>query len=109
VTRPVSPGTAGAGGASLPAMSSAAVTLTLPQPVLDALRAKVASGDYASEAEVIEQGLRALDQQDAAFDRWLAEDVAASLEAYRRNPGDVVPAEAVLGRIQSRDRAARGD
>ena len=106
MSRPVSPGTAGAGNASIAGMPSAAVTLTLPEPILGALRAKVASGEYASESAVIEDGLRLLLEQDAAFGRWLTEDVMASIEAHGRDPADVVPVDEIMDRIRAGEAAA---
>jgi putative addiction module CopG family antidote len=41
--------------------------ITLPNDMADAVRAKVASGEYATESEVIRDGLRALLARDQAI------------------------------------------
>jgi Arc/MetJ-type ribon-helix-helix transcriptional regulator len=41
---------------------------------------KVASGAYASESEVIGEGLLALEAQEADIERWLKETVAPTYE-----------------------------
>jgi len=43
--------------------------------------AKVESGDYASESEVIRDGLRALAERDRAVDRWLRETIGPRFDA----------------------------
>lgn len=40
------------------------------------VKAKVASGEYATESEVIRDGLRTLAAREAAVERWLREQVA---------------------------------
>jgi putative addiction module CopG family antidote len=42
-------------------------SITLPNDMADAVRAKVASGEYATESEVIRDGLRALLARDQAI------------------------------------------
>jgi antitoxin ParD1/3/4 len=39
-------------------------SVTLPNEMADMVRSKVASGEYASESEVIRDGLRALQARD---------------------------------------------
>jgi putative addiction module CopG family antidote len=39
-------------------------SITLPNEMADAVRAKVAGGEYATESEVIREGLRALIAHD---------------------------------------------
>jgi len=44
---------------------------------------QVASGAYASASEVVGAGLRALQERDAGFDRWLREDVAPTFDRWK--------------------------
>ena len=56
-------------------------SITLPNEMADAVRAKVASGEYATESEVIRDGLRALLARDQAIERWLRDEVTAAYDA----------------------------
>ena len=61
-------------------------SVTLPNEMAAEVRAKVASGDYASESEVIREGLRALQARDRALETWLRQDVAAAYDAIKADP-----------------------
>ena len=61
-------------------------SVTLPNKMAAEVRAKVASGDYASESEVIREGLRALQARDRALETWLRQDVAAAYDAIKADP-----------------------
>jgi putative addiction module CopG family antidote len=50
------------------------------------VRARVESGEYASESEVIRDGLRALEMHDRALEAWLREDVAAAYDTMKADP-----------------------
>lgn len=59
------------------------LSITLPTEMAQKVKAKVASGDYASESEVIREGLRALDERDAVVERWLREEVVPTYDAIK--------------------------
>ena len=61
-------------------------SVTLPNEMAAQVRAKVACGDYASESEVIREGLRALLARDRALETWLRQDAAAAYDAVRADP-----------------------
>jgi antitoxin ParD1/3/4 len=61
-------------------------SVTLPNEMAAQIRAKVACGDYASESEVIREGLRALQARDRALETWLRQDAAAAYDAIRADP-----------------------
>jgi putative addiction module CopG family antidote len=65
------------------------MSITLSKELADAVKARVASGEYATESEVIRDGLRALMARDRAVDHWLRETVAPALDAARANPSRV--------------------
>jgi putative addiction module CopG family antidote len=44
------------------------------------VKAKVESGEYATESEVIRDGLRTLQARDAAIESWLRSEVAKSYD-----------------------------
>jgi putative addiction module CopG family antidote len=61
-------------------------SITPPHEMAELVRAKVASGEYASESEVIRDGLRALETRDRAIEAWLKNEVVPSIEAVKDNP-----------------------
>ena len=61
-------------------------SITLPLEMAVMVRTKVESGEYASESEVIRDGLRALEMHDRALEAWLREDVAAAYDAMKADP-----------------------
>ena len=74
-------------------------SITLPNEMADSVRAKVASGEYATESEVIRDGLRTLIARDQAVEAWLATEVAAAYDALKTDPGRAVPASKVRARL----------
>jgi antitoxin ParD1/3/4 len=63
------------------------LSVTLPVEMASQVRAKVESGEYASESEVIRDGLRALQARDRALEAWLHGDVAKAYDAMSADPG----------------------
>lgn len=78
---------------------------TLPNDMADALRERVRSGAYASESEVIRDGLRALIARDQAVETWLRDEVAASYDDLIKNPGELASADEVRARLAKRQTA----
>jgi putative addiction module CopG family antidote len=62
------------------------LSITLPRNMAKTVKDKVASGAYATESEVIRDGLRALSERDAALEGWLRTEGVARYDAYRREP-----------------------
>ena len=62
------------------------LSVTLPLEMADMVKAKVASGEYATESEVIRDGLRTLAARDLAVERWLRQDVADAYDAHQTDP-----------------------
>jgi putative addiction module CopG family antidote len=62
-------------------------SVTLPNDMAQMVKAKVSSGEYASESEVIRDGLRALQARDKALDTWLRTEVAAAYDERKADPG----------------------
>jgi len=78
-----------------------ALTITLPHDMLEMVKAKVTSGEYATESEVIRDGLRTLQARDAALEKWLQEEVIRSFDECAADKTIAVPAEQVMARLRS--------
>ena len=74
-------------------------SITLPDEMAKAVRAKVAAGQYATESDVIRDGLRVLLAHDQAIEDWLLKDVAAAYDALIDNPSRALPVDAVKARL----------
>ena len=81
-------------------------SITLPNEMADAIRAKVAAGEYATESEVIRDGLRVLMARDRAVEDWLRADVVAAYDALKAEPARAVSVERVRARLAAEHKAA---
>ena len=79
-------------------------SVTLPNEMADMVRAKVASGEYASESEVIRDGLRALQARDRALEKWLRTEVAAAYDEMKADPSKGLSSEEVLEALKAETR-----
>lgn len=84
-------------------------SVTLPHEMAALVRAKVASGEYASESEVIRDGLRALGARDRALDDWLSQRALPAYDAYRADPSHGLSPEEVRASIGTRGGAGSTD
>lgn len=73
-------------------------SITLPNEMAEAVRAKVAAGEYATESEVIRDGLRVLLARDRAVEDWLRKDVAATYDKLKADPSRAVAVGAAKAR-----------
>lgn len=62
------------------------LSITLPNNMAHALKERVSSGAYASESEVIRDGLRALFAQEEAVETWLRTEVLTAYDELRADP-----------------------
>lgn len=77
-------------------------TFSLPAEQASYIDALVASGTFASASEVVRAGLRALQERDAAVERWLRDEVAEAYDAVQRAPDQVIPAGDVATALRQR-------
>ncbi len=78
------------------------LSITLPNEMADALRERVDSGAYASESEVIRDGLRTLFARDQALEAWLHSEVVNAYDALVADPAAVVSVGEVRARLASK-------
>ncbi|NRO99275.1 type II toxin-antitoxin system ParD family antitoxin [Paraburkholderia sp. NMBU_R16] len=71
------------------------MSITLPKEMAELVRSKVASGEYASESEVICEGLRLLAARDRALESWLRNEVAPAAAALEADPDRALTPEQI--------------
>lgn len=81
-------------------------SVTLPNEMAAQVRAKVASGEYASESEVIRDGLRALQARERAVESWLRNEALPAYDAYKADPSRAVTLDEVREGLAARHRQA---
>lgn len=78
------------------------MSITLPLEMADLVKRRVSNGDYASESEVIREGLRALQEREAAVEHWLRTEVAATYDAHKATPGKARSLDDAWKRLEAR-------
>jgi len=78
------------------------MSVTLPNSMAAMVKAKVTTGDYASESEVIRDGLRALVARDRAVEQWLQNVVCPAYDALQADPENVRTIAQVRARIDAK-------
>lgn len=75
------------------------LSITLPNGMADALRELVASGAYASESEVVRDGLRALFAQERAVETWLRTEIVQAYDELRADPSRAIGSDEMRKRM----------
>ncbi|HQS01716.1 MAG: CopG family transcriptional regulator [Halothiobacillus sp. 24-54-40] len=75
------------------------LSITLPNDMADEVKAKVRTGEYATESEVIRDGLRSLLARDKAIERWLHQQVGSAYDALKADPSRAVTVDRVRARL----------
>jgi putative addiction module CopG family antidote len=75
------------------------LSITLPNDMADVVKTKVKTGEYASESEVIRDGLRALLTRDRVVESWLHNQVGPAYDALKADPSRAVTADQVRARL----------
>ncbi|MEQ1704982.1 MAG: type II toxin-antitoxin system ParD family antitoxin [Rickettsiales bacterium] len=65
-------------------------SITLPHEMAVVVKSKVAAGEYATESEVIRDGIRALLARDQAIENWLQNQVGTAYDALNANPARAI-------------------
>lgn len=84
------------------------ITVVLQSDMADLVRAKIASGEFATEVDVVQEGLRALAEKDLEIERWLSADVAPVYDAYRATPEMARPMDDAFAELDEFMDAAEG-
>lgn len=70
-------------------------SITLPNEMADIVKTKVAAGEYATESEVIRDGLRVLMARDRVVENWLSQEVGPAYDALKADPARAVTVKQV--------------
>ena len=82
------------------------LSITLPKEMADVVKAKVATGEYATESEVIRDGLRVLMARDRVVENWLLEEVVPAYDALKADPSSAVTVNQIRARLAAEHKAA---
>lgn len=78
------------------------MTLTLPEDLAERLRARQRHGDYATLADVIRDGLDALEEaQSGDLEHWLRTEAQAEYAAIQADPSLTVSHEEAFARVRA--------
>jgi antitoxin ParD1/3/4 len=80
-------------------------TITIPSEQARYVDRLVETGAYGSPSDVVSAGLRALQEKEAAVERWLREEVAPVYDAMEADPSRAIPADQVMAAIRARHSA----
>ncbi len=81
-------------------------SITLPNEMAEVVKSKVAAGEYATESEVIRDGLRVLMARDRAMESWLHEQVGPAYDALKADPARAVTATQVRATLAAEHKKA---
>jgi len=70
-------------------------SITLPNDMAKLVKAKVEAGEYATESEVIRDGLRTLMVRDQAIESWLRTEVGKAYDALKADPSRALTVEQI--------------
>jgi len=77
------------------------MSITLPNTMAAEVKAKVRTGEYATESEVIREGLRALQARERAIENWLHNVVCPAYDAIKAGKMRLYTADEVLASIDA--------
>ncbi|MBL8471599.1 MAG: type II toxin-antitoxin system ParD family antitoxin [Rhodocyclaceae bacterium] len=83
------------------------LSITLTNDLADVVKAKVQAGEYASESEVIRDGLRALMARDRAVESWLRDQVGPAHDALKADPSRAVSSGQIRARLTAEHAKAK--
>jgi putative addiction module CopG family antidote len=78
-------------------------TLT-DEAAIEFVRGKVRSGEYASESDVIHEGLKALKEESEERERWEREVLLPAHDRLTADPSSAIPIEQVERNLEARRR-----
>ena len=87
------------------------LSVTLPDDLAAQVRARVASGQYASESDVVAEALRTLEDRERDLEHWLRTDAVAAYDKMKADPSrgrSLAEVRASLAALHDRTVASKG-
>jgi len=81
--------------------------VSLSEQSLEYVQQKVASGEYASESDVIDEGLMALKEESEERERWEREVLLPAHGRLMASPSSAIPIEQVEQNLEAERRLRR--
>ena len=81
--------------------STTQFSVTVPNEMAEMIKAKVETGEYASESEVFREGLRALQGRERALERWLRDEVAKAYDEHMADPSTGLTPDQVKASLEA--------
>ncbi len=81
--------------------STQQMSITLPNEMAALIKEKVSQGQYASESEVVRDGLRTLLARDRAVEHWLQGSVAGAYDAMQLDPARALSPAQVRAKLKA--------
>ncbi|WP_025373916.1 ribbon-helix-helix domain-containing protein [Advenella mimigardefordensis] len=78
------------------------LSITLPLEMVTYIKNKVISGEYASEDEVITDGIRALIAKDRAIENWLRTSVVSAYDKSKDDPSSMMTVEQIRAMLKKK-------
>ena len=75
------------------------MSITLPNDMAGLVRARVQAGEYASESEMIRDGLRVLLARDQVIENWLNNQVGAAYDSLSADSSRALTVDQVRARL----------
>ena len=76
-------------------------TFSLSKQQVELIDRLVERGGYASASEVVRAGLRALEREDEALERWLREEVVPVVREMKAHPERAIPSKQVFDELRA--------
>ena len=89
--------------------STRQMSITLPHEMAQMVKDKVASGEYATESEVVRDGLRALLARDRAVEEWLRQEVGPAYDAMKADGSRGVGPAQVRARLAAESKSGASE
>jgi antitoxin ParD1/3/4 len=82
-------------------------SITLTPELAERVRELVQSGEYATDSEVIRDGLRLIGARDRAVESWLKDEVVPAIARAKGDPSRVMTGEELDQKLAERRKARR--